>query len=123
MAYPVPVIAGIQYFPLPDNFAPYHYEDELRVVPLLGRDPALADRNEVLQTSARGAQVCTFAALAEGNAAKDALQALWATQTTHDPGDGAGVRNVAVTKVDVALASWADPATPVYVVTLTTRTR
>ena len=123
MAYIDPVIGGIHYFPLPDNFTPYRYEDEVKVVPLLGRDPALADRNEVLQTNARGAQVCTFAALAEGNAAKDALQALWATQTTHDPGDGAGVRNVGVTKVEVTLASWADPATPVYVVTLTTRTR
>ena len=123
MAYIDPVIGGIHYFPLPDNFAPYRYEDEVKVLPLLGRDPARADRNEVLQTSARGAQVCTFAALAEGNAAKDALQALWATQTTHDPGDGAGARNVAVTKVDVALVSWADPATPVYLVTLTARTR
>jgi hypothetical protein len=123
MAYPAPVLAGIAYFPLPDNFVPYHYEDEVRVVPLLGRDGALPDRNEVLQANARGAQVCTFAALAEGNAAKDALQALWATQTTHDLGDGAGARNVAVTKVDVALVSWADPATPVYLVTLTTRTR
>ena len=123
MAYPTPAIAGIAYFPLPDNFVPYHYEDELRVLPLLGRDPAQSDRNEVLQANARGAQVCTFAALAEGNAAKDVLVALWATQTTHDLGDGAGVRNVAVMKVDVALAYWADPATPVYVVTLTTRTR
>ena len=123
MAYPTPLLGGIAYFPLPDNFVPYHYEDELRVVPLLGRDPAQADRNEVLQSSARGAQTCTFAALAEGNAAKDALVALWATQTTHDLGDGAGARNVTVTKVDVALASWADPATPVYVVTITTRTR
>ena len=123
MAYPDPVIGGIHYFPLPDNFAPYRYEDEVKVLPLLGRDPALADRNEVLQASARGAQVCTFAALAEGNAAKDALQALWATQTTHDLGDGAGVRNVAVMKVDASLAYWADPATPVYLVTLTTRTR
>jgi hypothetical protein len=123
VAYPTPAIAGIAYFPLPDNFVPYGYADELRVVPLLGRDPALADRNEVLQANARGAQACTFAALAEGNAAKDALQALWATQTTHDLGDGAGIRNVTVTKVDVALASWADAATPVYVVTITTRTR
>ena len=79
MAYPVPLIAGVPYFPLPDNFVPYRYEDEVAVVPLLGRDPALADRNEFLQTSAHGAQVCTFAALAEGNAAKDALVALWAT--------------------------------------------
>ena len=123
MAYPDPVIGGIHYFPLPDNFTPYRYEDEVKVLPLLGRDPALADRNEVLQANARGAQVCTFAALAEGNAAKDALQALWATQTTHDPGDGAAVRNVTVMKVDAALAYWADPATPVYVVTLTARTR
>lgn len=123
MAYPTPVIGGIAYFPLPDSFVPYHYEDELRVLPLLGRDPAQADRNEVLQANARGAQVCTFAALAEGNAAKDALQTLWATQTTHDLGDGAGVRNVTVTKVDAALASWADAATPVYVVTITARTR
>lgn len=123
MAYPTPVLGGITYFPLPDNFTPYHYEDELRVVPLLGRDPAQADRNEVLQANARGAQVCTFAALAEGNAAKDALVALWATQTAHDLGDGAGARNVAVTKVDAAITSWADAATPVYVVTITTRTR
>jgi len=123
MAYPTPLLGGIAYFPLPDNFVPYGYADELRVVPLLGRDPALADRNEVLQSSARGAQACTFAALAEGNAAKDALQALWATQTTHDLGDGAGARNVTVTKVDVAFSSWADAAVPVYVVTITTRTR
>jgi hypothetical protein len=123
VAYPTPAIAGIAYFPLPDNFVPYGYGDELRVVPLLGRDPAQADRNEVLQANARGAQVCTFAALAEGNAAKDALQALWATQTTHDLGDGAGVRNVTVVKVDTVLAYWADPATPAYLVTLTTRTR
>ena len=123
MAYIDPVVGGIHYFPLPDNFTPYRYEDEVKVVPLLGRDPALADRNEVLQTNARGAKVCTFAALAEGNVAKDALQALWATQTTHEPGDGAGVRSVAVTKVDVALVSWADPQVPAYLVTLTTRTR
>lgn len=123
MAYPTPVIGGIAYFPLPDGFMPYHYEDELHVVPLLGRDPAQADRNEVLQASARGAQACTFAALAEGNAAKDALVALWATQTTHDLGDGVGARNVTVVKVDAALASWADAAMPVYVVTITTRTR
>ncbi|HZP97228.1 MAG TPA: hypothetical protein VFC31_12990 [Candidatus Limnocylindria bacterium] len=123
MAYPAPQIGGIAYFPLADNFVPYHYEDELRVTPLLGRDPAQPDRNEVLQSSARGAEVCTFAALAEGNAAKDALVALWGTQTTHDLGDGAGARSVAVVKVETALASWADPATPVYVVTVTTRTR
>lgn len=123
MAYPTPAIGGIAYFPLPDSFVPYHYEDELHVVPLLGRDPAQADRNEVLQSSARGAQSCTFAALAEGNAARDALVALWATAATHDLGDGAGARNVSVIKVDVALASWADAATPVYVVTITTRTR
>ncbi|MDE3095605.1 MAG: hypothetical protein KGK07_06350 [Chloroflexota bacterium] len=123
MAYPTPLLGGVAYFPLPDSFVPYHYDDELRVTPLLGRDPAQADRNEVLQSSARGAQSCTFAALAEGNAARDALIALWATATTHDLGDGAGARNVSVTKVDVALASWADPATPVYVVTITTRTR
>ncbi len=120
--YPDPVIGGIHYFPLPDSFVPYRYEDDIVVLKLLGRDGALADRNEVLQTSARGAQVCTFAALAEGNAAKDALVALWATQTTHDLGDGAGARNVTVTKVDTGLMSWGDPATPVYLVTLTTRT-
>lgn len=123
MAYPTPLVGGIAYFPMPDNFVPYHYDDELRVIPLLGRDPAQADRNEVLQASARGAQVCTFAALAEGSAAKDALVALWATQTTHDLGDGLGARNVTVVKIDAALASWADAATPVYVVTITTRTR
>lgn len=123
MAYPTPSIGGVAYFPLADSFVPYHYEDELRVMPLLGRDPAQADRNEVLQSSARGAETCIFAALAEGNAAKDALVALWGTETTHDLGDGAGARDVAVVKVESALASWADPATPVYVVTITTRTR
>ena len=123
MAYTDPVIAGIHYFPLPDNFTPYRYEDEVKVVPLLGPRSGSRGPERGAPGERARAQVCTFAALAEGNAAKDALQALWATQTTHDLGDGAGARNVAVTKVDVALASWADPATPVYLVTLTTRTR
>jgi hypothetical protein len=111
------------YVALPDDFVPYHYSDKVAVVPLLGRDPALTDRNETLQTSGKGAQVCTFSILVQGETDKATLAAFWATQTTHDLGDGVGARNVTVTEVDVQLIMWRVGATPIYKVTITTRTR
>lgn len=122
-----PIIGTIHYntgdyLALTDDLATYTYEDEVAVVPLLGRDGMLADRNEVLQTSARRAKVCTFSALALTAAARDALVALWATQTTHDDGSGEAARNVSVTKVTMAVYNWSG-TTPAWKVTLTVRTR
>ena len=110
------------YIASPGGYVPYHYEDELRVLPLLGRDPARTDRNEVLMANARLAQICTVPIECATEVAKDALVALWATQTTHDDGSGAAVRNVTVIRVDTALRNWSG-ALPAYLVTLTLRTR
>jgi hypothetical protein len=115
-------IGAITYTDSQDGFEPYHYEDELRVLPLLGRDPALTDKNEVLQANARAAQVCTFHAIAEGESAKAALVALWATQTTHDAGDGLGARNVTVISVKSRILVWSS-STPIYDVEIVVRTR
>lgn len=113
---------GTDYIALYDDLVAYHYEDEVAVLPLLGRDAMLADRNEVLMTSARRAQTATFSALALSAAARDALVALWATQTTHNDGSGEAARNVTVTKVDTQVYNWSG-ATPAWKVTLTVRTR
>lgn len=121
MAYPVPTIGGIEYFPLADGWEPYHFEDEVQVLALLGRDPALPKNNEVLQTSARGAESSTFSALCELEADADELVALWATQVEHDDGTPAGARDVVVTRATKAPHSW-NGTTPVWIVTLTCRT-
>ncbi|HEV8654488.1 MAG TPA: hypothetical protein VGR85_03130 [Candidatus Limnocylindria bacterium] len=122
MAYPIPTLNGVSYFPIAEGWEPYHYEDEVAVVKLLGRDPALPDRNEVLQTNARGAQVSTFSALCETEAEADALVALWADpEVEHDDGTGAGPRDVVVTSARKTPHSWAGSA-PVWIVTLMTRT-
>jgi hypothetical protein len=110
------------YLALPEDFVPYHYEDEVAVLKLLGRDAVQTDRYEVLQTSSRGAQVCTFSILVQGETDKATLFALWATATTHDLADGVGARNVTVTRVDAQLLMWSGP-TPIYKVTIITRTR
>ncbi len=121
MTYPVPTLDGIPYFPLRDGYEPYHYEDELRILPLLGRDPVLSDRNEVLQSNARGAQASTFSVLCETEAEADTLVNRWGTRLWHDDGTGAGTRYVAVTKTTKTQHSWTGTV-PVWIVTLTTRT-
>ena len=120
MPFPTPTLGGIAYFPL-EGYSGYSYTDELAVVRLLGRDGALADRNEVLQQSAKGAMVATVEALCETAAARDALLALFATQTTHDDASGEAVRNVTVVKAENRLMMWS--GAPIWVVTLTLRTR
>lgn len=110
------------YIALEDGYVPYHYEDEVQVLPLLGRDSIATDRYEVLQTSARRAQVCTFQVLCATAAARDALLALWATQTTHDDASGAGSRNVTVISTPVTGSYWGG-SVPEWVVTVTVRTR
>ena len=120
MPFPAPTLGGITYFPL-EGYNGYSYADELAVVPLLGRDPAQADRNEFLQYSGKGAQHATIEALCETASARDALMALWATQTTHDDATGEASRNVTVVKAENRLMMWT--GTPVWVVTLTLRTR
>lgn len=122
-----PIIGGIHYntgdyIALDDGYVPYHYEDEVLVLPLLGRDAIATDRYEVLQTSARRAQVSTFLVLCATAAARDALTALWGTQTTHDDASGAAVRNVSVTSTPVTRAYWGGTV-PEWVVALTVRTR
>lgn len=120
MAFPTPLIGAIPYFPL-EGYTGYSYADELRVVSLLGKDPALPDRNEVLQSSGKGAMGATVEALCETPAARDALVALYGTQTTHDDATGEAVRNVTVVKVESRLFMWT--GVPLWAVTLTLRTR
>lgn len=115
-------IGGIAYLAPADTYSGYHYETEVAVVPLLGRDPVQTDRNEFLQTSGRGAQVATIDVLAENAAERDAFTALWATQTTHDDGSPDGTRNVTVTKAETRVIVHST-AQPIFVVSLTLRTR
>lgn len=121
MSYPTPTIGGISYFPLPEGWEPYRYDDEIRPVPLLGGNPLQPDRNEILQSSARGAEASTISALCEDEADADELVALWGTVTTHDDGTDAGARDVAVVAARKTPHSWGGSA-PVWIVTLKTRT-
>lgn len=65
------------------------------VVPLLGRDPAVAI-NEVIQSTAMGAKEASFQCWCDTAAERDVLVAKLATQTTFDDGSGDPVRNVTV---------------------------
>lgn len=115
-------IGGIAYIAPQGSYSGYHYEDEVAVVPLLGKDPVRADKNEALQTSARRAQVATIEVLAENAAERDSFTALWATQTTHDDGSPDGVRNVSVVKTQ-ARVFVDSSAQPIWLISLTVRTR
>ena len=115
-------IGGIAYLSPHDTYSGYHYEDEVAVVPLLGKDPVRPDKNEVLMTTGKRAQVATIDVLAESPAERDSFTALWATQTTHDDGSTDGSRNVTVTKAEARVLVYSS-ATPIWLVSLTLRTR
>ena len=103
------------------SYSGYHYEQEASVTPLLGRDPAAPDKNEIVQTTAKVSKVCTFECYAD-NTTKNSLDALLFTQTTHDPGDGTGSHNVNVVSVQPRIEFWAG-GTPTWIVAITVRER
>lgn len=90
----------------PGTYTGYGYEDQAAVTKLLGMDPARADKNEVVQSSAKGARSCSFSAYADNATDRDALVATLYTQTTHEEGDGSSAHNVIVVKAQAKVWAW-----------------
>lgn len=85
------------------GYSGYKYPDTAKVTPLLGRDPLLPDKNEVIQTGGLGAKVAEILCHADTISERNALEALQWTRVTHDDGTGDPVRTVFVVQVDAYL--------------------
>lgn len=104
------------------SYSGYYYEQEAQAIPLLGRDPAQTDRNEVVQSSAKQSKVCEFECYAADATERDALVNKLFTQTTHDDGTGEAVRNVNVISVKPRIEFWAG-GSPSWIVAIKLRER
>jgi hypothetical protein len=76
----------ITYKPVKDGYSGYAYEDAANPQRLLGKDPALADKNEVVQSSAIGSRSATLDCYADTTAERDALVGLLFKKVTHNDG-------------------------------------
>jgi hypothetical protein len=115
-------IGPLPYNGVKDGYSGYLYDEEAAVLPLLAMDPARPDKNEVIQTTGKRAQVATLEVYADTAAERDAFVALMYTQTTHLDGTGEAVRNVTVVSAKPRIWLWSG-GVPHWIVAFVLRTR
>ena len=101
------------------GYSGYAYDDQASVAKLLGKDPALADKNEVIQSSALGAKSATLEVYADTSAERDYFVGLLFKKVTHNDGID-GDRTVVVTSARPRMWLWAG-GTPRWIVALSLR--
>lgn len=107
------------YMPVYQGYSGYAYEDQATAVKLLGKDPALADKNEVVQSSGKGARAATLEVYADTVAARDNFVGLLFKKCIHNDGIE-GDRNVIVTSVRPRMWLWSG-GVPRWIVALSMR--
>jgi hypothetical protein len=99
--------ATIAYRAVRDSYTGYGYEDQASVQKLLGKDPALADKNEVIQSSSKGARSASLEVYADSLAIRDAFVALLFKKVLHNDGVEAADHTVVVMSAKPRIWVWA----------------
>jgi hypothetical protein len=104
------------------SYAGFAYDDEANVIKLLGGDPALPDRNEVIQSNALGARSASFDVVVTSEEDRDSIEALLFSQTTWESAELASsapmVRDVVVTKARVRIPIYTGAEPQAWVIEL-----
>lgn len=112
--------ATIAYKPVKDGFTGYAYEDQAVVQKLLGKDPALADKNEVVQSSSIGSRAASLEVYADTIAERDALVYYLFKKILHNDGIEAADHTVICTSARPRIWLWSG-GVPRWIVALTLR--
>lgn len=113
---------GVTVYPykgVQGGYTGYAYEEQAAVVKLLGKDPALLDKNEVVQASAKGSRVATLEVYVDTTVDRDNLVGLLFKKVTHNDGIE-GDRTVIVTAAKPRMWLWSG-GVPRWIVALTMR--
>lgn len=116
-------IGAVSGLVLRRGYTGFGYEDAAAVIKLLGKDPAAADKNEVVQSSGLGARSVTFEIEIDSSGNLATLQGLLMTATTFDPGDGSGSRNVTMISFKPRIFIWAGASPSAWLAEVTLRER
>ncbi len=114
---PVPTV--YTYKALAGSYTGYAYEDTATAVKLLGKDPALADKNEVVQSSGKGSRSCSIEVFADTVAVRDQFVALLFKKCIHNDGIEAD-RNVIVMSAKPRMWLWSG-GVPIWLVAIEMR--
>lgn len=114
------VLGGVSLKVRRDSYQGLGYDDQASVIKLIG-DGTSADKNEVVQASAKGARSATLSCFADSAAARDQLVNMLFTEQSFTDQDG--TRTVVVTSARAEVWHWEAGSNAKWLVHLTLRER